>query len=319
MTLPEWQRTVSESRIGKYQLLAELNRTESFVDWSALSSSGDEVRLKLFHPDVSSNKTFRARFRKDHADLSRLKHPHILSPSDWGENQGQFYSVTRAREGKPLSQRLSESPSLHRDEFMDLAWQLASAVQCLHNHGLTCGELSADTIIITDALKIFLAEVCVANWVAEAGRTQQQAPVLFAVRSTDDLRHCGTILTLLLSNVEAASTRNQQDAQTAEIRALIGRLQSHPQTLTARDVQRKLGSILLQLSGDSIEIRDHRKGHGSSTRSIVDELFDDEGLSRSDDYARDTGRSQISIRLLAVLFLIVALALCAAATKWLTN
>jgi len=95
---------------------------------------------------------------------------------------------------------------------------------------------------------------------------------------------------------------------------LIADLDNSSSTMTARDVQGRLGRMLLEFAGDSIAMVDERNGQQLSRRSIVDELFDDEPTvsqeSRDDEFTRPAPspltRLVVVVAIIAAIIAVVA-------------
>lgn len=264
----------STQQIGEFELHSEMDRTEACVVYRAAHESLGSVRLTLFSEAVSSAPGFRAAFRRDQPQLERLHHAHVVAPLTWGEADGLFYYVTSLVEGQTLAERLATESAVRWDEAIDLGWQISSAVQRLHNVGLTHGALGPARVVVSPSVRAQLTGSCVATWIAQSG----MAPVRgqsFADRAADDLQQLAALLTLLIDSAAADSDDVEDPDALTELRAFLRDLREHPERLSARDVQGVLGDLLLRVSGDSFELVDHRDGQVLSRRSIVDELFED--------------------------------------------
>ena len=260
---------MSHLRFEDFELLEESGRTEAFSasDARRLRSSAP-LRLVLFSSEVSQSPEFRAAFRKDEPNLTTSNHENIPGLIGWGEHEGRLFYVTREAEGRPLSELFAAGRRLALDELTDIAWQISSALQFAHNIGLCHGGLSVQTVLVSDELRVALPEFCVHHWVAAATGKQHQS---FAALSREDLQALGQLLrhaTSFLSEDSTASVPKDWNE-------LLSDLEKPSPDLMAREVQGRLGDMLLNDGGDSIEMLDHREGLHLSRRSIVDELFDE--------------------------------------------
>lgn len=284
-----------------FEILTELYRTDSYVAWK-VRRSDQPLRLTRISRSLSETESFRAAFRKDQATLSSLTHDSILQFVDWGENDGQLYYLTEFPDGTSLAERLAAGETFTEDELTDIGWQIASALQHAHNQGVAHGHLTLESVVVADPLRVKVAGFGLHRWIAAAQGITHETWSDLAIR---DLAGLGAILTALSENMrssdsagsspetDAASGRQSEsrdvtaariDLRTpsvdhtvsnSELQMLIQDLTPPGPELMARDVQGRLGNILLQFAGESIEMVDHRKGQGLSRRSIVDELFDD--------------------------------------------
>src|SRR2546423_857703 len=62
------------------------------------------VALKILFPELSTDKSFVERFRREAQAAANLSHPNIVSIYDWGEENGTYFIVMEFVDGKPLSQ-----------------------------------------------------------------------------------------------------------------------------------------------------------------------------------------------------------------------
>src|SRR6266478_3315674 len=61
------------------------------------------VALKVLFPELSVDRSFVERFRREAQAAANLSHPNIVSIYDWGEEQGTYYIVMELIDGRPLS------------------------------------------------------------------------------------------------------------------------------------------------------------------------------------------------------------------------
>lgn len=260
--------------VGEYELLAELSRTSALATFRGQKAQSDSsVHLTLFEPEISSAQGFRAAFRKDQPSLSNMGHHNVLNPLAWGESEGQLFFVTSPPSGQTLAQLISRGRFCSWDEFVDIGWQIASALQHAHNLGISHGHLTSTCVFVNDLLRVQVAEFGVYHWIAAAA-PNPQLELSWSEQSLQDLRGLGRILADI-SHAIGPQAENEVDRDLLVLmQRLIDELQNPASDLTARDVQGRLGNMLLQEAGESIAMEDHRKGLHLSRRSIVDELFD---------------------------------------------
>ncbi len=303
----------ASEHLDGFELLAEDYRSDAYVAYRARrEDSSTDVRLTLFDESVSASPAFRAAFRKDQPNLSHMHHPHLLSPVCWGDEAGQMYYVTEAPPGRSLADSLASPGSIKWDEFIDLGWQIASALQHAHNVGLTHGHLTTSLVAVTSEVRSKVMGVGLYRWIAAATNSDRpEAP--FAERALQDLVDLGHILDSVFQSLTPEVMQDVEADQIDAMSALIRDLQHPAPDLLARDVQGRLGNMLLQASGESIEMVDHRKGQHLSRRSIVDELFDepihDQGAGGAGLRDATDSRSWWIVALIAVLLAAAVLAL----------
>src|SRR5688572_16751419 len=62
------------------------------------------VALKVLFPELSRDRSFVDRFRREAQAAANLSHPNIVSVFDYGEEEGYSFIVMEFIDGRPLSQ-----------------------------------------------------------------------------------------------------------------------------------------------------------------------------------------------------------------------
>lgn len=258
-----------------FQILADVGGNDFFNAFHAVHLPTQQpVRLTQISKSLSESAAFRAAFRKDEVSLSTLHHANILQFLFRGEDNGQLFYVTEMPEGDSLAVGLQRGQTFSWDEFTDIGWQIASAVQHAHNLGVAHGLLTPESIMVSDELRAEVAGFGLYRWIAAATASADE-DFSWSALARRDLIALGRILETVSERVHPDTESAADERQVADMRDLIQTLRKPPLNFTARDVQGRLGNMLLQVSGETIEMIDNRKGQGLSRRSIVDELFDE--------------------------------------------
>lgn len=286
--------------LGDYELGERLFASELFSEFLATDlQSGASVRLIQFGDQLSSEAGFRAEFRKDLPLLCSLKHFHILPVLDSGESNGCLFYTTECPEGDRLTAN-SLGP-LTWDQLADLAWQLTSAVQHAHNLGLSHGRLSGDCVFVSRQLRVQVDGFGIQQWIDTAkGYTTDEV-----FRHEADNRQVVAIFQELLS-----LTADSDIKELNPLKDVIDTVQADPGRLTVRDIQRRLGGMLLTDNNDAIDLIDDRAGQSLNRRSLVDELFDDLPTSSPPELAsRKSNTTSIVVEILCIVTLLLLLVL----------
>src|SRR5579859_6994248 len=93
------------------------------------------VALKVLFPELSVDRSFVERFRREAQAAANLSHPNIVSIYDWGEGEHTYFIVMEYVNGRTLAQLLRQGP-LDADHEAALAADVAAALSFAHAHGV---------------------------------------------------------------------------------------------------------------------------------------------------------------------------------------
>jgi serine/threonine-protein kinase len=110
-------------------------------------SLGRRVALKLLPATVSGDPSRVRRFTDEARAASALNHPNILTVFHVGELAGRRYIATELVEGETLRQRQARGP-LPIAEALDVARQVAGALQAAHDAGIVHRDIKPENIMI---------------------------------------------------------------------------------------------------------------------------------------------------------------------------
>jgi eukaryotic-like serine/threonine-protein kinase len=107
------------------------------------------VALKVLFPELSVDRAFVERFRREAQAAANLSHPNIVPVFDWGEDNGSYFIVMEFVDGKALSAVLRESGPLSPQQTATIGANVASALAFAHRHGVVHRDVKPGNVLIT--------------------------------------------------------------------------------------------------------------------------------------------------------------------------
>ena len=108
------------------------------------------VALKVLFRELSVDRAFVERFRREAQAAAGLSHHNIVSVYDWGEDGGTYYIVMEYVEGLPLSAMLRTSGPMAPQRAAGIAAEVAAALSYAHKHNVVHRDVKPGNVIITE-------------------------------------------------------------------------------------------------------------------------------------------------------------------------
>ncbi len=149
-SLPAWELGPGD-RFGGYEVLEELGRGGMGVVYRAREVElGREVALKLLSPELSRRPRELARFQREAALASKLRHPQIVGVYSYGEVERRTYYTMPIVEGQSLRDLLAAGP-LDPERATDLVEQVARAIDSAHQQRVVHRDLKPANVVLDAA------------------------------------------------------------------------------------------------------------------------------------------------------------------------
>jgi beta-lactam-binding protein with PASTA domain/tRNA A-37 threonylcarbamoyl transferase component Bud32 len=121
------------------------------------------VALKVLFPELSVDRSFVERFRREAQAAANLSHPNIVPVFDWGEDTGAYFIVMEFIDGRPLSSILKTAGPLSADRAADIGSHVAAALGYAHKHGVIHRDVKPGNVLITDEGQVKVTDFGIAR------------------------------------------------------------------------------------------------------------------------------------------------------------
>ena len=135
-------------QISHYRILEKLGAGGMGVVYLAEDMKlGRKVAIKILSHEFTTNKDRLNRFEQEAAAASNLNHPNILTIHEVGVDDGRHYIATEYIDGTTLRRKLAAT-HLETPEILDIAVQVASALEEAHSAGIVHRDIKPDNIMV---------------------------------------------------------------------------------------------------------------------------------------------------------------------------
>src|SRR6476661_6256921 len=108
---------------------------------------GRKVAIKILSEEYTTNKDRLHRFEQEASAASNLNHPNILTIHEVGNDEGRHYIATEYIDGVTLRRKMVAA-QLEIPEILDIAVQVASALEEAHAAGIVHRDIKPDNIMV---------------------------------------------------------------------------------------------------------------------------------------------------------------------------
>ena len=139
------------SQVGRYRVLDPLGQGATAVVYLAQDMTGRRVALKVLNPMAASQPHMRLCFQLEYRTMAQLRHPGILRVHDSGEANGRLFIAMELIEGGTLEQFLQRANAIGEVAAIDIARQVAEALDYLHGTGHVHRDVKTSNVLLGPA------------------------------------------------------------------------------------------------------------------------------------------------------------------------
>ncbi len=154
-----------------------------------------DVAIKVLPPEVAQDQERLGRFKREAHLLAALNHPNIAAIYGLEESDGKPFLALELVEGEDLKERLARG-AIPLDEALEIAKQIAEALEEAHNKGIVHRDLKPANVKLTPDGKVKVLDFGLAKaWAGEASGVSSGSA---ALSQSPTLAHTGTIAGVIL-------------------------------------------------------------------------------------------------------------------------
>ena len=136
---------------NRYKIMEKIGNGGMATVYKALDQILNRyVAVKILREEFTTDEEFIKRFNAEAQSAARLTHPNIVSVYDVGQEYNIYYIVMELIQGKTLKEIIDEDGCLSWKWSINIAIQIASALEMAHKNNIVHRDIKPHNIMITE-------------------------------------------------------------------------------------------------------------------------------------------------------------------------
>lgn len=111
---------------------------------------GGSVAIKLLKRAHAFDEVQRERFRREAVALAKLRHPGIVTVLDFGESDGDLFTILELVEGGTLAELMENEGTMTVERVVPIVDQILAALEACHANDITHRDIKPSNVMVSD-------------------------------------------------------------------------------------------------------------------------------------------------------------------------
>ena len=235
----------SGTKLAHYEILEPLGKGGMGEVYRARDAKlGRDVAIKVLPDELANDEERLRRFQREAKVLASLNHPNIAAIYGLEHTGETHYLVLELVPGETLAERVARAP-VPLDEAIEMARQIAEALEEAHEHGIVHRDLKPANVIRTDEGKIKVLDFGLAKAMVDDA-AESDAATSMSPTITKDATRVGVILgtAAYMSPEQAKGRKVDKRADIFAFGAVLYEMLAGKRAFDGEDVSEVLAAVI---------------------------------------------------------------------------
>ncbi len=183
------------TRLGHYEILAPLGEGGMGAVYRARDTTLErDVAIKVLPEGWASDPDRLARFEREAKLLASVNHPNIATIHGFEEFDGVRFIAMEVAEGKSLADRITADGRIRPDEALDIARQIALALEAAHAAGVIHRDMKPANVHVAADGTVKVLDLGLAKAYEEDGSASEASQKLSESPTMMEATRAGVIM-----------------------------------------------------------------------------------------------------------------------------